>query len=315
VIAPGFRRGGLAVKTSVKKLAAVGFLLFLGLWVVGFLRTFSLPEAEPEVFIPSVSPFSSSGDNPRTGAKTANNLAQIGLTQAPLPQVLDQEDIHKVQVYEKTAHLTSGTTAFAEDEGRIRSAVAHWNALVFSETATGVAPHRHLSLGISVRPERFDLLLDEIRGVGQISSITVQQQDRTSEFRRLHAQRQSLKKHLDAILKLRNTGKLSVEEALKLEQKVQEVEKEVQAVGVQLGDLLDKEPAYNLFVTLQELQPGSWNDRTFTFSRRLGSGFLWALGWWFTAVLGIGTLLGAWVSVRTLWPGPSAPASGPRVPG
>jgi hypothetical protein len=74
--------------------------------------------------------------------------------------------------------------------------------------------------------------------------------------------------------------------------------------------LLDKEPSYNLFVTLAEFQPGSWSDRSFTFSRRLGSGFLWALEWWFLGVLGIGILVGAWVSVRTLWPAPSARAGG-----
>jgi hypothetical protein len=294
------------MKSYAKKLAAAGFLLFLLLWAVGFVRTFTLPQAEPEVFIPPIAPYSSSGDSSRAGAKTANNLAQISLTQAPLPQILDQEDVHKVQVYEKTAHLASGTSTFADDEERIRSAIAKWNAAVFSETATGIAPRRLLSLGISVRPVQFDLLLDELRGVGQINSISVQQQDRTADFRRLHAQRQSFKKHLEAILKLREAGKLSVEEALKLEQKVLEVEKEVQAVGVQLGDLLNKEPSYNLFVTLQEFQAGSWNDRSFTFTRRLESGFLWALGWWFASALGIGTILGTWVSMRTLWPGASA---------
>jgi hypothetical protein len=304
------------MKTYAKKLAAVGFLLFLGLWVAGFLRTFTLAEAEPEVFTPPIVSYSSSGDEPRAGAKIANNLAQIGFAQAPLPQVLDREDVHKVQVYEKTAQLSSGTPAFTDDEGRIRSATASFQAAVFNERMTGIAPHRFLSLGIAVRPERFDPLLEELGGVGQLRSITVQQQDRTADFRRLHAQRQSLKKHLEAILKLRDAGKLSVEEALKLEQKVLEVEKEVQAVGVQLGDLLNKEPSYNLFVTLQEFPPGSWGDRTFTFSRRLASGFLWALGWWFLSALGIGILVGVWVSVQTLRPAPSAAAGGDgRAPG
>src|SRR5262249_11237076 len=159
---------------------------------------------------------------------------------------------------------------------RIRTNIKGQKAVVFSERATGIPPHRSLSLGIGVHPEGFDALLQGLIQVGQPRSINVQQQDRTTDFRRLYAQRQSLKKHLEAILKLRDSGKLSVEEALKLEQKVVEVEKELQAVGVQLGDLLNKEPSYNVFLSLQEVQPGSWSDRSFTFSRRLGNGFIWA---------------------------------------
>jgi hypothetical protein len=288
------------MKVYAKKLTAVGFLSFLGLWVAGFLRTFTLAETEPDVFPVPPPLLSSSREDYRSGAQTANNLREIGLAHAPLPQVLDQEDMHKLQVYDKTAQLTSGTSAYADDEARIRAAIASYNAAVFSESMNGIAPHRVLSLGIAVRPERFDLLLEELNGIGQVRSINVQQQDRTADFRRLHAQRQSLKKHLEAILKLRDTGKLSVEEALKVEQKVREVEKEVQAVGAQLGDLLNKESSYNLFVTLQEFRPGSWSDRSFTFSRRLGSGFLWALGWWSLAALGVGLLVATWVSVQTL---------------
>src|SRR5262249_34610118 len=157
-----------------------------------------------------------------------NNLKQIGLTQKPLPQVLDQEDLDRVQLYEKTAQVGSGTTVFTDDEQRIRKGVADHKAVVFRENATGIARHRSLVLGIGVHPDRFDALLHDIMQAGQIRSIHVQQQDRTGDFRRLHAQRQSLKKHQEALLKLRGVNKLSVEEALKLEQKVMEIEKEIQ---------------------------------------------------------------------------------------
>jgi hypothetical protein len=291
---------------SLKKLPAVGFLVFVGLWAGGVVHSFAL--GQPELMATSA-PIVSSIEEYRSGMRTANNLSQIGLTQTPLPQVLDQEDINQIRVYEKTAQVASGTSSFSDDEERLRKTIAAHQGVIFNEKATGIAPERRLSLGIGVHPDRFDALLHALTQVGQLGSINVQQQDRTGEFRRLHTQRQSLKKHQEAILKLRGANNQSVEETLKLEQKVQEIDKEIQSVGVQLGDLLGKEPSYNLFVTLQEYQPGSRQDHSFTLTRRLGNAFLWALGWWGVGMLGIGLFAGTALSIRTLWPARHTAAS------
>jgi hypothetical protein len=294
-----------------KQLAALGFLLFLVLWVAGVARSFTLPEPER---LTITSPVLISAEQNPSYQRTASNLAQIGLLKTPLPHVLDKGDVGQIQVHEKTAHITSGTTAFDDDGRRLRKAIESQQATVFSEKATGVAPARSIVLGIGIHPDRFDALKDEFSGVGQIHSIDVQQQDRTPEFRRLYAQRQSLKKHQEAILKLRGDGKLSVEEALKVEQKIQEIEKEIQTLSVQLGDLLGKEPSYNLFVTLQEQQPGGRLDRSFTIARRLGGGFVWALGWWSLAALGVGLAMATNLSVRTLRPVLSVLSFGTKGP-
>jgi hypothetical protein len=293
-----------------KKLIALGFLLLVGLWAAGVVRSFGMAHSDLPALSVSIP---SSVEDYRGSLRTANNLAQIGLVKAPLPKVLDQEDIQQIRVYEKTAQISAGSTAFADDEARIRKALADHQAVVFSEKATGISPERSLALGISVRPDKFDALLHALTEIGQVGAITVQQHDRTTEFRRLHAQRQSLKKYQEAILKLRASDKLTVEEALKLEQKIQEIEKELQTLGVQLGDLLGKEPSYNLFVTLQEYQPGSRYDRGFTFTRRLGSGLYWAAGWWFVAAAGAGVLIGVYLSVRTLRSGARQAAGTPGV--
>jgi hypothetical protein len=110
--------------------------------------------------------------------------------------------------------------------------------------------------------------------------------------------RKSLEKHREAVLKLRDSGKLSVEEALKVEQKLLEIEKEVRALGVQLGGLLSNEPSHNLFLTLQEPAPASWHDPGFALSRRLWSGLVWAAQWWALAAAGTGLVLGTYVRVR-----------------
>jgi hypothetical protein len=286
-----------------KKLAAIGFLSLLLLWAVGVARSFTLTQPE----LPAVSFPSFSSDEYGSGRGVANNLKQIGLEIAqfvgiPLPQVLNQGNLDKIRVYEKNAHLSSATASFTNDEERARQAISEHKAVIFSESTSGITPQRSVSLGIRVHPDRFDSLLQELTGVGEITSIATQQRDRTEEFRRLHAQRRSLEKHHDAILKLQGAARASVEEALKLEQKILEIDKEIQSVGVQLGDLLDREPSYNLFLTLKEYQPGSRQDRSFTLARRLGSGLLWALGWWWMAVLSLALVVAVFASIRTLRP-------------
>lgn len=283
------------------KSAAIGFLLFVALWIIGIVRNVNAGEAEmPD--LPAPIPLSiASSDDYKVGNRLANNLKQIGMQQTPLPQVLAQADLDQVEIYEKSAHLAAGSTAFTDDEASIREAITTHKASVFSERASGLAPRRSLALGIAVAPAQFDSLLAALSKVGQLASINVQQQDRTSEFRKLHAQRQSLAKHQEAILKLRGAGKLSAEEALKVEQKIMELDKEIQSVAIQLGGLLNREPAYNLFITLQEHRPGSWQDKAgFNLTRGLGLGFAWAVGWWFTIAAGLGVIGLSYASVRTI---------------
>jgi hypothetical protein len=303
-----------AMNNYLKKLGAAAFLLFLGLWLAGVIRTYFVTEPDNYSLLldlasraPRMSPLS---EGFRSGTRVAHNLAQIDLSKDSLPKILDQADVNQIRVYDKTAELSTGSPDFGEDEARIRKAIATHKAIVFSESATGIAPARLLSIGIGVHPDRFDGLLQQISQVGQLVANKVQQQDRTGEFLRLHAERQSLKKHQEAIVKLLANDKLTVEEALKLEQKVLEVEKEMQPMGVKLGDFVGKEPSYNLFLTLTEIQPGSLDDRSFTIGRRLGSGFIWAIGWWFASVLGIGLIVGAVVSIKILRLSPKAAKSG-----
>ncbi len=76
-----------------------------------------------------------------------------------------------------------------------------------------------MTLEAGVEPDRFDALVEQLRELGEIRSISVQQKDRTAEFRRLNAQRQSLRKYLETVPKLRGGKVASVEDELKLEQK------------------------------------------------------------------------------------------------
>src|SRR5262249_2734081 len=157
---------------------------------------------------------------------------------------------------------------------------------------------RRLAMEIGVHPDRFDALVEQLRTIGRLESVSVQQLDRTGDFRRLHAQRQSLKKHLQSLLKLRGAKAPSIEDTLKLEQRIQEIEKEMQSLGVQLGDLLGKESFYHIHLTLSEHKLGARFAFAASLPKRLLHAFLWALLWWGVLVLGVGTAAGTIFSVK-----------------
>ena len=284
------------MRVLLQKLAAVGFLVFLALWIGGIVHGLALPYPETPTF-----DFSGSIDrlaNQRLAQ--ANNLKQIGLATTPVPLVLERADLEQIQVYERVAFLSSATRDFDEDEGRLRSAVAGHQGVIFNETATGLAPDCQVTLDIGINPEKFDALLQAIKQIGRFEHIYVQQRDRTADFRQLNAKRQALKKYLEATLKLRGIKDASIDDSLKVEQKIQDIEKELQAVGVQLGELLGKESFYHIQISLREFQPGSRHDRTYTMPKRVAHAFVWAAAWWFAAAILAGAVAGAVVSVRVL---------------
>ncbi len=279
-----------------KKTAALGFLTFVTLWIIGFARALTLAHPEPVTW------HVSSGDDALQGVsrvQAANNVKQLGLLM-PLPAILDRPDVDQIQVYEKYAQISAGTAEFETDEVRLRAILADYKTVVFNERSAGIAPARRLLLEVGVPPEEFDAVVERLQKVGHLDSISVQRRDRTGEFRKLNAQRQSLQKHLEAIKQLRGKTNAAFDDQLRLEQKVQEIEKELQTMGVQLGDLLGKESYYQVYITLSEYQPGSRLDRTYTIPQRMADAFIWAAARWLALAAGIALVAGSFVSIRTL---------------
>jgi hypothetical protein len=279
-----------------KKGAALGFLVFFGLWVTGSIRgaTLFTPVPQPPRWAGSeeVSP---------RWQQAANNLKQIGLARMPLPLMLERPEVDQIAVHEKTAALASDSGAFDDDVAMIRSALEEHKATVFNERNTGIAPRRQLMLEIGVHPEKFDALVEQLRTIAHLDSVSVQQRDRTGEFRRLRAQRESLKKHLAAVQKLRGANNPSIDDTLKVEQKIQDIEKELQALSVQLGELLGKESFYHVHLTLIE-NPTAGLDRAAMLPKRVLHALLWALAWWLGCIGTIGVLAATTLSIWTLWP-------------
>jgi hypothetical protein len=289
-----------------KKVAAVGFLVFIGLWIVGAARGLTLPYPPPPPLDLSSVTDLSSGRSASNYQNFAHNLKQLGMEKTPLPMVIDQAEIERIQIHEKTAFLVAGSTEFEADEAKIRTALATHKASTITEKESGIAPHRRLAFEVGVHPEKFDSLVADLRKIGSLTSIRVEQTDRTGEFRKLHAQRQSLKKFLESVVKLRSAEKLSIDDALRLDQKIKDIENELRPLSDQLGDFLGKESFYHVQLTLVEYQPGDKLDHAYTAPQRIFHAFLWAVVWWFAVAMGAGIVAATGVSVWVLRQKPPA---------
>lgn len=288
------------MRLFLKKVAAIGFLVFLALWIVGAIRGMALPYPEPL-------PMSiASARESYVRQQSVNNLRQAGLAEKPLPMLLDGPNVDKIRIHEKRAILTTNTPDFEDDNAEIQAAIQSFQAEVFTYHKSDIEPNRRLVLEIGVQPDKFDDFIEKLHAVGSLASISVEQKDRTGEFRKLHAQRQSLKKNLEAIKKIREGKTLSLDDALRIEQRIQDLEQKIEDLGVQFGDLLGKESYYHVHITLVEYQHGDRRDRSYSAPQRFFHAFLWAGVWWCAVALAAGIIAATGVSAWVLRQKPAA---------
>lgn len=286
------------MRPLLHKAVAIAFLTLLLLWVIGL---FVAPApASPPATPPHVGSVFTREDFSRQ--QVANNVRALHLEDVPAPLLLDRADADAVRVHEKSAHLTASSAAFDDDEKQVRLAVAGQEGIVLNERSSGVAGQRTLALEISVRPERFDELASRLRQIGQLQTVSVSQRDRTDEFRRLRAKKQHLEKQRDEVAKA-GEGKLpSVEDKLRVLQSLREIDRELQTVVGQVGDLLGKESYYNVYLTLSEEAPATSTQGVAAFPRRAGHALLWALPWWCVVLVLMGLGPATFASVKALLP-------------
>jgi hypothetical protein len=293
----------------VKKAAAIGFLILLVLWVIGLFRA-----PAPAAPLPAHGFVFNREDFARQ--QVANNLRALHVENVPAPLLLDRQDVEGIRIHERSAQLTAVTARFADDEKQVRLAVVEHGALVLNERSSGIDGQRRLGLEISVRPERFDELTSQLRKIGHLETVSVHQRDRTDEFHRLREQAQRLKKQREDVLKVSEGRIASVEDRLRILQKLQEIDKEQQAVARQAGDLLGKESYYHVYFTLSEDPLGASPYGIEAIPRRAANALVWALPWWFVAMALLGVLPAVYASFKVLLPRRSAarePSDRPEV--
>lgn len=139
------------------------------------------------------------------------------------------------QKYEKVASLQTRTRNYDEDEKKVRVLTTKYNALVQFEQNYGLPGARRLNLAIGVPPVKFDDMVAEVKTIGKLSVIRIDKTDKTNEYKDLNAKRVSLDKTRTELAKLKAVGG-SIEERINLENRLLEIESEIQGMGVRLGE-------------------------------------------------------------------------------
>ena len=150
------------------------------------------------------------------------------------------------QKYEKTATISAKSENFEQDEKTIKKQIKSYNAIIQYEENRGNKGNRQISLMIGVRPEQFDSFYMAMKKIALTKNAEITKVDKTNEYRALNAQKISLEKSRQSLIELKKqSGK--IDEFVNLENRILEIEAQLQTLGVSLGDF-DEE---NEFCTIK----------------------------------------------------------------
>lgn len=187
------------------------------------------------------------------------------------------------QKYEKIANVTSSSLEFTDDEKKIRSTVEKYNAIIQAENMNGNEGNRSLLLVVGVQPDSFDTFCDDIKKIGKVASINVSKVDKTNDFLTLKAQRASLESTRQALMELKNKPG-SVDEMLNLQSRIQNVEEELQQLGVDLGEFDELNSFCTVNLTLREAREVQASKISLT--HRISVALSWSV-WAYASFLGL----------------------------
>ena len=155
------------------------------------------------------------------------------------------------QKYEKVADIKSNTSKFKPQEQQARQIIEEFNALIQFEQKRGNTGCQSLNLLIGVPPENFDSLYIRLTQIGHISGKQITKKDKTNEYKELNAKKNSLEKTINSLLALKNKGG-KIEEFMNLENRILDIERQLQNLGVSLGDFDDENEFCTVKFSLQE---------------------------------------------------------------
>ena len=211
---------------------------------------------------------------------------------ASVKQVQQSPGIANSQKYEKIASISQLTQSFDADRKRVETAIADHGGTIQLERASGLAGSRILHLGIGVPPEKFDPFIDAVRAAGRTYQIEIVKNDKTNEYLQLRAKRTTLEKARAALETLKEQGG-STDERVKVQNRLTEIEQQIQDLGVELGDFDNQNELCTVKLTLAE--------RAGPAPMPLGRRMMLAAEWTSIRIAGLGggflmLVLGGWLA-------------------
>ena len=189
------------------------------------------------------------------------------------------------QKYEKVATVGQSTSDFDADRAKIESLISASSALTQYEQQQGLNGHRNLQLGIGVPPSQFDAFVEQARKIAKVTYLAIVKTDKTREYRELRAKREALEKNRKALTDMAASGG-SVDERLKVQATLTEVEDKLQGLGVSLGDFNTENEFCTVKLTLAE----SGTPIRPSFASRVFHAFTWALEYMLFLSIGLALL-------------------------
>ena len=271
-----FNRSALSFRKVFFSLAGLFLLLFISRLAYNLNRK-SISENMEQ----SISFFDNQSDLRKNYASEKNT---VSFAAPPPPGASSQA----TQKYEKTATLNARTDAFSEDEGKLRQTTQAFGAIIQYEQKSGNPGHRDLHLMIGVRPELFDSFYVAAQGIGHIYVNSITKVDKTTEFRELNAKKASLEKALSNLTDLKNRAG-SIADLVGLHDKILDIERQMQELGVELGNF----SAENEFCTVRFSLYENAAARSISFARHLFDAFTWTVQYYLLLIVAFVFMLAA----------------------
>jgi Domain of unknown function (DUF4349) len=161
------------------------------------------------------------------------------------------QSIGDTQKYEKVATIGLATNKFDDHRTALEQIIAQTGGQVQLERLQGLVTRRVLNLGIGVPPEKFDAFINDVRKLGRETGLTVVKNDKTNDYLRMRAKRASLEKTRVQLENLQAAGG-SVDERLKVQTQLSELEEKIQEMAVSLGEFDVQNELCTVRLTLAE---------------------------------------------------------------
>jgi hypothetical protein len=143
------------------------------------------------------------------------------------------------QKYEKIAEISSNASSFEPAELQIRKQIDDHDGLIQFENKSGNKGGRRMNLVIGVPPENFDAIYNELTKIGKVQSKQITKKDKTNEYKELNAKKSSLQNIRGSLVELKSKGG-KIEEYMQLENRILEIDSQLQELGVSLGNFDDE---------------------------------------------------------------------------
>ena len=214
------------------------------------------------------------------------------------------------QKYERIANIVAKTVSYDSDMRRFDETLKAQNAVVQMENRRGLTGSRRVDLTIGVRPENFEAMREELSQIGKIISTNTTSTDKTYEYRMMLAEKETLERRRSSYEELRKYGS-SIPDLLQLEEKIIEVESQIQQQQIGLGEYSDENALCTINYTLYEGTEAG-------LPRKLWNALIWSVGVYmaivgvlmFTALAAV-ALVWCWTKLRKLLSEKPAPAYTP----